>query len=151
MLAVGKLYEKCWQEAAQIFCTRLGAFAKLSVVEVAAEAQGATVRDDEVALREGERLLRQIPDGAFVVAMDRVGKMMSSEELSELIVREGAIGGHLVFVIGGSVGLDAAVLARAQFKVSMSKMTFTHEMARVILLEQVYRAMMIASGKKYHK
>jgi len=66
-------------------------------------------------------------------------------------VREGAIGGHLVFVIGGSVGLDAAVLARAQFKVSMSKMTFTHEMARVILLEQVYRAMMIASGKKYHK
>ena len=150
ILAVGPLKERHWKEAQEEYLRRLSPFAKAEVTEVAPESFGGSVTAEQSMRAEGERLLKRLTDDAFVVAMDRAGKQLSSPDFARLIKDEGEGGRHVVFVVGGAAGLDAAVLARAQRKISMSAMTFTHEMARVFLLEQAYRAMTILAGKAYH-
>jgi 23S rRNA (pseudouridine1915-N3)-methyltransferase len=150
MMTVGKLKESHWREAQAEYLRRLGPFMKIEVIEVEAEPFGGTVTAAQAMKTEGERILKRLPDDAFVVALERTGKEMSSVAFSELLTSEGDAGAHVVFVIGGAAGLDATVLARARRKISLSEMTFTHEMARVIMLEQLYRAMTIIAGKAYH-
>jgi 23S rRNA (pseudouridine1915-N3)-methyltransferase len=150
IVAVGALKERHWKDAQDEYLRRLSPFAKTAVVEVAAEPFGGSVTAEQSMRAEGERLLKRLPADAFVVVLDRVGKSVSSPDFARLIQEEGGSGTHIVLVIGGAAGLDAAVLARAQKKISLSSMTFTHEMARVFLLEQAYRAMTILAGKAYH-
>jgi 23S rRNA (pseudouridine1915-N3)-methyltransferase len=151
VLAVGKLKEKCWQEVAADYTKRVAPYAKLSVVEVTPEPTGATVSGSQSMKAEGERLLARIPADSFVVALERTGKEMSSTEFAALLQREGEGGRTVSFIVGGAEGLDGQVLAKANLKLSFSKMTFLHEMARVFLLEQLYRAATILAGKTYHR
>lgn len=156
IICIGKIKEKYFAEAIAEYSKRLKAFCKLSVIELAEEK----IRDnnpnraqiDEVLREEGRRILSKIQNSDYVAAMCIEGKQLSSVQLSEKLDSIALSGKSTVdFVIGGSYGLSGEVKSRADFKLSMSKMTFTHTMARMILCEQVYRAFEISSNGKYHK
>ena len=156
IICIGKIKEKYFAEAIAEYSKRLKAFCKLSVIELAEEKirdnnpNGAQI--DEVLRAEGRRILSKIQNSDYVAAMCIEGKQLSSVQLSEKLDRIALSGKSTVdFVIGGSYGLSGEVKSRADFKLSMSKMTFPHTMARMILCEQVYRAFEISSNGKYHK
>ena len=155
VLCVGKLKEKFYQEAAAEYVKRLGRHCKLEIIELpesrlpedpsAAEIQRALAAE-AAAIRE------RLPRGGAVIALCIEGKPCSSEELSRRLTDFGVQGKtQITFLIGGSVGLDEELKRQADWRLSMSPMTFPHHMARIMLLEQIYRAYQIASGAKYHK
>jgi 23S rRNA (pseudouridine1915-N3)-methyltransferase len=152
---VGKVKEKFYRDAIQEYLKRLSRYAKVSIVEVADEKtpeNASELVEQQIKETEGERLLKKIPDSAYVIALAIDGENLSSEELATKIDRLGISGkSHIVLVIGGSLGLSPAVLKRADYKLSFSRMTFPHQLMRVILLEQVYRAYRIINGEPYHK
>lgn len=152
VIAVGKLKERFWSDACAEYLKRLQPYAKTSVVEVAdidpARAGGETVAVE----REGEVILRQIPERAHVVLLAIEGKERSSEQLSQRIDSLALSGeSELVFVVGGSCGVSNAVRARANETFSFGPITLPHNLARVVLLEQLYRACKISRGEPYHK
>lgn len=155
LITVGKIKEKYFTDAIAEYAKRLSRYCKLEIVEVADEKtpDGASAAlENQIKQKEGERILAKIPDGAYVTALAIEGKQLDSEELASQMERWNVNGiSHLVFVIGGSLGLDANVLHRADFKLSFSKMTFPHQLMRVILLEQVYRSFRIRNHEPYHK
>jgi len=152
---VGKIKEKYLAEGIMEYSKRLGRYCSLRILEVEDEKTPETMSDrekEEVKRKEGERLLSRIPDQALVIALAIDGKQLSSEELSERISDLMVKGtSHIVFVIGGSLGLSDEVLARSQMKLSFSRMTFPHQLMRLILLEQIYRAFRIIKNEPYHK
>lgn len=155
LICIGKLKEGYLREACAEYQKRLSAFCRLEIEEL----PPARVPDapspaqlSAVLVQEGERILSRIPMGAYVYAMCVEGRQRSSEQFSAELERLAVRGVSCVcFVIGGSWGLSDAVKARAEERLSMSQMTFPHQLARVMLLEQVYRAFEIGSGGKYHK
>ena len=155
ILCVGKVKEAFYRDAAAEYIKRLGRYVKLSVREVADEKtpDGAgAAAERQIKEREGERLLRQIPEDAHVIALAIEGETMDSITFSRQFTKLMVSGtSHIVFVIGGSLGLSDSVLARANQKLSFSAMTFPHQLMRVILLEQIYRAFRIQNGEPYHK
>ncbi len=155
LLTVGKIKEKYWKDAIDEYVKRLSRYAKVEIVEVADEKtpDGASEAEEEQIRRiEGARLIEKIPQGSYVVTLEILGKMLDSVQLSETISDWMVKGeSHLCFIIGGSLGLSKEVSARASYKLSFSKMTFPHQMMRVILLEQLYRAFRIQKGEPYHK
>lgn len=155
VIGVGRLKEKYWQAAVEEYSKRLGKYVKLDIIEVPDEKAPETLsraEEEIVKKNEGERILKSVKDGAYVIALAIEGKMLSSEELSEFLNERMVRGaGHIVFIIGGSLGLSDEVLKRADYKLSFSKMTFPHQMMRVILLEQFYRAVKIMKNEPYHK
>lgn len=155
VIGVGRLKEKYWQAAIDEYSKRLSKYVKLDIIEVPDEKapENLSAAEEEIVKKnEGERILKNIRDGAYVIALAINGKMLSSEELSEFLNERMVMGaGHIVFVIGGSLGLSPEVLDRADYKLSFSKMTFPHQMMRVILLEQFYRAVKIMKNEPYHK
>lgn len=155
IIAVGKIKEKYLQDGIAEFEKRLRPYVKLQVLELAEEKRplSASPTIESVAKdKEGERILAAIPEGSFVIALDVRGQNWSSEELSASF-REWELSGqnYLAFVIGGDLGLSQSVLSRSNLRLSLSKMTFTHPMARLLLVEQVYRAFRILRGEPYHK
>jgi 23S rRNA (pseudouridine1915-N3)-methyltransferase len=155
VIAVGKIKEKFLQEGIAEYEKRLRPYVKLQVVELAEEKrpQQASPATESAAMgKEGDRILAAISEGSFVIALDVKGQSWSSEELAAMF-REWELAGQnqLAFVIGGDLGLSTAVHARSNLRLSLSKMTFTHPMARLLLLEQLYRACRINSGEPYHK
>ena len=155
LLCIGKLKEKYWRDAAAEYIKRLQGYCRPAVIELpecrAPErpnpAQIATVIE-----REGEQILAKIPPQAYVIALCIEGKEMDSVALSELLSARSVAGdSHLCLVIGGSFGLSDAVKRRADLRLSFSPMTFPHQLARVMALEQLYRAFQIAAGGRYHK
>lgn len=155
VIAVGKIKEKYFTGAIEEYAKRLSRFCKLELVEVADEKTPDGASDAlelQIKEKEGTRILQKMPEHAFVVALAIDGKMLDSVELAEQMEKWN-VGGisHVVFVIGGSLGLAPAVLKRADYKLSFSKMTFPHQLMRVILLEQVYRSFQIRSNSPYHK
>ncbi len=155
ILCVGKYKEGYWREAAAEYQKRLGAFCRLSVMEVEEERLPQTPSAAQIAAgleAEGRRLLSRIPAGSFVIALCIEGRQLDSEGLSHML-EDTALSGKssIVFIIGGSFGLSDPVKERADQKISMSRMTFPHQLARVMLLEQIYRGYQILSGGKYHK
>ena len=155
VICVGKLKEKYWRDAIQEYSKRLSRYMKLEIIELADEKAPETMcpaQEAEVKEKEGQRILKNVKEDAFVVALAVEGKMLSSEELAEFMAKKG-VGGvsHMVFIIGGSLGLSAAVMQRADFALSFSKMTFPHQMMRVVLLEQIYRSERIQRNEPYHK
>ena len=155
LLTVGKIKEKYLRDGIAEYAKRLSRYCRLEIVEVADEKtpDGASEAEElQIKAAEGDRLMKQIRDSDYVIALAIDGKMLDSVELSQKI-ESLAVQGHssIVFVIGGSLGLSDAVLKRADYKLSFSRMTFPHQLMRMILLEQIYRAYRIMNGEPYHK
>ena len=150
IIAVGRLKERFWREAAEEYLKRLGPYATVRVVEIDDRDSG---RDQARALaEEGADILRAIPQGAHVIALEIGGKQRSSEQFAARLSQLALDGrSSVAFVVGGSVGLSADVLKRADERMSFGAMTLPHNMARVVLLEQIYRAFRINRGEPYHK
>ena len=155
LICVGKMKEKFYSEAAAEYVKRLGGYCKLSIVEIPEQrlSKNPSLGDIQGALeREGDAIRSKIPANSSVVALAIEGRERSSEELAELISTwSHSAAKHLVFVIGGSYGLHPSVKAGAWATLSMSPMTFPHHLARIMLLEQIYRAFKIQEGSDYHK
>ena len=155
ILCVGKLKEDWLRSAQAEYSKRLSRYCKLEVIEVADEKtpdQASETVEDNIRTKEGERLMKYIRDDMYVITLEIGGKMLSSEEFAEKIETLGVQGkSSIAFVIGGSIGLGKEVLKRSDYALSFSKMTFPHQLMRVILLEQVYRAYRIMNGEPYHK
>ncbi len=155
IICVGKIKEKYLKLGIDEFTKRLSKYCKLEIIELDDEKAPENLSDKEMLMikeKEGKKILSKIKDNAHVIALAIDGKNLSSEELADNINNLGVRGtSHIVFVIGGSLGLSDEVLKRANYKLSFSKMTFPHQLMRLILLEQVYRAYRINSGEPYHK
>jgi 23S rRNA (pseudouridine1915-N3)-methyltransferase len=155
VIAVGKIKEKFLQDGIAEYEKRLRPYVKLQVVEIPEEKRPASTSPATEAAakeKEGERILAALAENSYVIALDVKGQSWSSEELAaSFSERELSGQNQLAFVIGGDLGLAPAVLARSNLRLSLSKMTFTHPMARLLLLEQVYRAFRILRGEPYHK
>lgn len=155
LITVGKIKEKFLEAAIAEYSKRLSRYCKLEIIQVADEKtpdKAGEVLETQIKEKEGERILSQIKDGSFIIALAIEGNMLDSEELARKIETLGISGiSQIVFVIGGSMGLSRQVLDRADYKLSFSRMTFPHQLMRVILLEQIYRSYRIISGEPYHK
>ena len=156
IICVGRLKEKPYRQMADEYLRRLGRYGKTEEIEIPDLPEPAGGRSEalesQIRAREGEGILRAIRPGDRVIALTIPGKAPDSVELAEKI-RDLRVGGagRIVFVIGGSLGLGRNVLERADEEMSMSRMTFPHQLARVMLLEQLYRAEKIIAGERYHK
>ena len=152
---VGKIKEKFYSQAIEEYSKRLSKYCKLEIKEAADEKTPDSASDTVnrmIKEKEGDRLLSFIKDDSYVIALAIDGKMLDSVELSEKIDNLMLSGkSDIVFVIGGSLGLDKRVLDRADYKLSFSKMTFPHQLMRVILLEQIYRSFRMTKNEPYHK
>ena len=155
LICVGKMRERFYIEAFEEYRKRLSAYCKFELAELTETRLSDSPSDKEIAAaleKEGVESLKKIPSDAFVVAMCVEGKQMPSEGMAKLIAeREGSGKPQLCFIIGGSFGLADTVKNRADLRLSMSKMTFPHHLARVMLAEQVYRGFKINEGSRYHK
>lgn len=155
LVTVGKIKEKYFRDALAEYEKRLSRYCKLEIISVEDEKtpDGAgKALEEQIKKREAQRLLRYIREDAYVITLEIGGKMYDSEGFSGMIEQLGVSGhGHIQFVIGGSLGLHEDVTERADLAVSFSKMTFPHQLMRVILLEQIYRAYRIIHREPYHK
>ena len=155
LVTVGKIKEKFFEDAIKEHSKRLSRYCKLEILQVADEKtpEGASEAVElQIKEKEGQRILSLIRDDAYVIALAIEGKMLDSEELAERIEKLGVSGiSQIVFVIGGSLGLSAQVMKRADYALSFSRMTFPHQLMRVVLLEQIYRSYRIMNHQPYHK
>ncbi|MCI8783789.1 23S rRNA (pseudouridine(1915)-N(3))-methyltransferase RlmH [Lachnospiraceae bacterium 48-21] len=155
LVTVGKIKEKYLRDAVAEYVKRLGKYCKLEIIEVADEkTQERASETEEMAVRskEGERILKHVKEDAYVITLEIQGNQISSEELADKIEGLGVQGkSHVVFIIGGSIGLGMEVMKRSDYALSFSRMTFPHQLMRVILLEQIYRGFRIFNGEPYHK
>ena len=155
LICVGKMREKYYTEAFAEYAKRLQAYCRLELLEIAEQRLPDRPSDREIAAaleREGQEILKAVPPDAFLVALCVEGKQTPSEGMAELIAaRESSGKPKLCFVIGGSFGLSPTVKTRADRRLSMSQMTFPHHLARVMLIEQIYRGFKINEGSQYHK
>lgn len=154
LICMGRLKEKYWRDAAAEYEKRLSRFGKWETIELPdlpEPSNSSPAIEEQIKKKEGDAILSKIRDGDIVVCLCIDGKQMDSVQLSKKLTELNDTGRRVVFVIGGSLGLAQAVVARAQVKLSFSPMTFPHQLARIMLLEQTYRAMKIAAGERYHK
>ena len=155
LITVGKIKEKYLKDAIAEYSKRLSRYCKLEIVEVADEKtpdQASEAVEESIRDKEGERILKYVRDDMYVVTLEIAGKMLTSEEFATKIEQLGVQGiSSIAFVIGGSIGLGKEVLKRSDYALSFSKMTFPHQLMRVVLLEQIYRGYRIINGEPYHK
>jgi len=155
VITVGKIKERYFTAAIEEYAKRLSKYCTLNMIEVSDEKAPETLSDKEMVQikdKEGQRILSKIKESQYVVTLEIKGKQLTSEGLSEMMASLGLEGNSdVVFVIGGSLGLSNLVLDRSNFALSFSKMTFPHQMMKVVLLEQVYRGFRIMKGEPYHK
>ena len=155
LITVGKLKESYWRDAISEYSKRLGRYVKLEIIEVADEKTPETmsaIEEESIKAKEGERILSKIKEDAYVITLEIKGNRLDSEGLAEKIEKLGVSGkSHIIFIIGGSLGLSEGVMARSDYALSFSDMTFPHQMMRVILLEQIYRSYRIINKEPYHK
>lgn len=152
IIVIGKTKEQFLQQGEKYFQQRLRHYCQLDWIIIKDEKIAANKAEQTIKQKEAERILNRISKGAIIIALDRTGDQMSSEELAELLqhqMNEGV--GEITFIIGGALGLEPGILKKTTKILSLSRMTFTHEMSRLILLEQLYRAFTILKGTKYHK
>ena len=151
---MGRLKERYWRDAADEYEKRLSRFGRFEEIELSdlpEPANSSPAIEAQICEREGRAILQKVREGDIVIALCIGGKQLDSVQLSQALTRCGDTGRRVMFIIGGSLGLSPQVIARADFKLSFSPMTFPHQLARVMLLEQTYRAMKIAAGERYHK
>lgn len=155
IIAVGKIKEKYIQDGIKEFSKRLSRYCVLDIIEIEDEKapENLSVKEMEIVkYKEGEKILTKVPQNSFIISLEIQGKQISSVDLSKKM-EDLMIGGvnDITFVIGGSLGLSQVVSNRANYKLSFSKMTFPHQLMRLILLEQIYRGFRIMKGEPYHK
>lgn len=155
IIAVGKIKEKYYRDALAEYGKRLGRYCKPEIVEVEDEQtpdKASAAEERQIREKEAERILKYLKEDAYVVTLEIAGRMLDSVEFAEKIEELGIRGiSHIQFIIGGSLGLHEKVCRRADMAVSFSRMTFPHQLMRVILLEQIYRSYRIIHGEPYHK
>ncbi len=155
IVCVGKIKEKFYTDAIVEYSKRLSRYCKLEIKEVADEKTPDGIgeaAEEQIRKAEGDRILKAIPEGAYVILLAINGRMLTSPELSEEIEKLTVRGvSNIAFVIGGSLGTSKEVYSRADAELSFSKMTFPHQLMRVVLLEQIYRSFKISAGEPYHK
>lgn len=155
IISVGKLKEKYLKQGIAEYMKRLSAYAKVDIVEVADEKAPENMSEaemEEVKRKEGERILSHVQQDTYVITLEINGKMISSEQLADKMDQLATYGkSKIAFVIGGSLGISEAVQKRSDYALSFSKMTFPHQLMRLVLLEQVYRGFRIIRGEPYHK
>ena len=155
LITVGKIKEKYLKDAIAEYSKRLSRYCKLEIIEVADEKtpdNASETLEDAIRSKEAERILKYVKEDAYIVTLEINGKQLSSEELAEKIDKLGVQGvSHITFIMGGSIGLGKEVLDKSHYALSFSKMTFPHQLMRVILLEQIYRSYRIINGEPYHK
>lgn len=150
IISIGKLKESYWREAEAEYLKRLSAFAKVELIEHKEISFGDKDNTESIKEKEAVIILDSITESSYIIALDPQGKDTTSEALSKKISDLELTTSHLTFIIGGPLGLHESVFKKTNLKLSLSPLTFTHQMTRVILLEQIYRAYMIKSGKSYH-
>ena len=155
IISVGKLKDAFFEMASEEYLKRLKAYAKVNIIEIKAGVLPENPKESEINAvleKEGEEILKKLPASSRVISLCIEGKLYSSEDMARLI-SDTALSGcsNIVFIIGGSYGLCERVKARSHIRLSMSKMTFPHRLARIMLLEQIYRGYKINSGEAYHK
>lgn len=155
VITVGRLKEKYLKEAVLEYSKRLGKYCRLEIIEVADEktAEGMSKAEEDIILeKESARILKYIKEDSYIITLEINGTQLSSEQLANKINIIGINGiSHIIFIIGGSIGIGEAVLKKSDYSLSFSKMTFPHQLMRVILLEQIYRSYRIIYGEPYHK
>ncbi|GAA6492102.1 MAG TPA: 23S rRNA (pseudouridine(1915)-N(3))-methyltransferase RlmH [Candidatus Bariatricus faecipullorum] len=155
VIAVGKIKEKYLKDALAEYSKRLSRYCRLEILEAADEKtpdNASETVERQIRQKEGERIRKLMKADAYTIALAIDGNMLSSEKFSEKIETLGVQGiSHIQFLIGGSIGLDETLLKEADYRLSFSKMTFPHQLMRVILLEQIYRGYRIMAGEPYHK
>ncbi|MGE9941220.1 23S rRNA (pseudouridine(1915)-N(3))-methyltransferase RlmH [Bariatricus sp. SGI.161] len=155
LITVGKIKEKYLKDAIAEYSKRLSRYCKLDIIEVTDEKtpdHASESVEDAIRSKEAERIQKYIKEDAYIITLEIGGKQLASEELAEKIDKLGIQGvSHIIFIIGGSIGLGREVLSRSDYALSFSKMTFPHQLMRVILLEQIYRSYRIINGEPYHK
>lgn len=154
VIGVGKIKEKYFVSAIDEYSKRLSRFARLSIIELADEKipENASEKENEqVRKKEGTRILAKIPQNSFVVTLCIEGKEFSSEQLAEKIADISMTSSSITFIIGGSLGLSDEVKAQSALRLSFGRMTLPHQLMRVVLLEQIYRAFKINNNETYHK
>lgn len=155
LVCVGKIKEKSMHNCIEEYLKRLSAYTKIKVLEVEdimAPQKNSMAQNEEVKLKEGQRILSQIGSDEFVILLDLHGKMLDSIAFSQYLSKLRTYGkSDLTFVIGGSLGLSGEVVKRADFRWKLSDLTFTHQMTRLLCLEQIYRAYKIENNEPYHK
>ena len=154
LICMGRLKEKYWRDAAAEYEKRLSRFGKFETIELPdlpEPSNSSPAIEEQIKKKEGEAILAKLRDNDIVVCLCIDGKQLDSVQLSKKLTELADTGRRVVFIIGGSLGLSPEVVARAQLKLSFSPMTFPHQLARVMLLEQAYRACKINAGERYHK
>lgn len=155
IITVGKIKEKYLSDAIKEYSKRLSKYVSLDIIEVQDEKTDENrsgLEEKLVKAKEGDRILKHIKDNQYVITLEINGKMLDSVELSQKLDSLGIEGkSNIAFIIGGSLGLDERISNRADYKLSFSKMTFPHQLMRVILLEQIYRSYRIIHNEPYHK
>lgn len=155
IICVGKIKEKFYRDAIDEYVKRLGKYCKPEIIEVADEKtpdKASAGEEEQIKAKEAERILSKIKDDAYVCTLEILGKKYTSEGFAQMLEKSALSGkSHIAFVIGGSLGLHSSVTKRSDLAVSFSDMTFPHQLMRVILCEQIYRAYRIISGEPYHK
>lgn len=154
VICVGKLKEKYLKDAVGEYTKRLSRFAKVEIIELADEKipdNAGEKLEKQILASEGDAILAKIKNNSYVVAMCVEGKIISSEELAELTNTAAMQKGHMTFIIGGSLGLDERVKKRADQRISFGRITLPHQLMRVVLTEQIYRAFKIIANETYHK
>lgn len=154
IICVGKFKEKYWESASAEYMKRLGAYCSISVTEVKEEklpAHASRADEENVITKEGKSILDRIGPGDYVIALDIGGRELSSEDLAAKIAEISFTSSTIDFIIGGSLGLSREVKSRAALKLSFGRITLPHQLARIVLLEQIYRAFKINAGETYHK
>lgn len=149
IIGVGKIKETYMQQAIADYVKRLSKYVKIDIIEV---PEDNSPQEEKRIEKEGQMLLKRIPTGSVIVVLDLHGKEINSEKLAEYIGSKTVAGkSDFVFVIGGSDGISSEITSRADLRLCLSPMTFTHQMTRLIIAEQLYRAMKINNGEQYHK
>lgn len=152
LIVLGKLKEQYWREAEAEYLKRLSPFFKITITELREESFSEKDKPEIVKQKEADKILAALPKNSFLIILDEKGKRFNSPDFAKELNNKLTIlkSNNLTMVIGGPLGLDKKILDLANLKLSLSDFTFTHQMARVFLLEQIYRATMINTGKKYH-
>lgn len=150
VISIGKLKESYWKEAEAEYLKRLSVFAKVEMIEHKEIAFSEKDSTEKIKETEAEIIFDSIPTSSYIIALDPKGKSYTSKELSKNLESLEQNNSHITFIIGGPLGLHESIFKKINLKFSLSPLTFTHQMTRIILLEQIYRAYMIKSGKSYH-
>ncbi|MCI1946318.1 23S rRNA (pseudouridine(1915)-N(3))-methyltransferase RlmH [Clostridium luticellarii] len=155
IISVGKLKEKYLKDAAAEYSKRLSRYCKLNIIEVMDEKtpeSASEKEEDMIREKEGKKILKYLKEGSYVIALDLKGSMMSSVEFAHKVQKLALEGNSsIIFMIGGSLGISEEILQKSNCKLCFSKMTFPHQLFRIMLLEQIYRAFKILRGEPYHK